>query len=142
MELIALLLADLCGVPRAGAWAEHVERAAHHFRVDARVLVSQMVQESTCRQDAVGALGEQGLMQLKRHTVATRGHDRLTDAQLRAPALNIWLGARHLRWALDKCDGDLLGALNVYKGFPKRKGVCRRDSSYGHAILARIARQS
>ena len=99
-----------------------------------------MRQESHCDPTATGRLGELGLMQIKRNTLATAGYDKLSDEELRAPALNVRLGARHLRRCLNKCGGAMAGALGMYSGLAKSKrtGQCR-ESKYSWAILARIA---
>jgi soluble lytic murein transglycosylase-like protein len=138
LAFLQTVLLSMCG-PGADRFAGPVAEAAELYDIDPRVIVSQMRQESTCDPEATGALGEIGLMQLKRGTRATQGYDKLTDKQLRRPALNIRLGARHLRFCMDRCGGSVSGALCLYKGLRKSRktGLCR-ECSYAGAILARI----
>jgi len=133
--LVSIFLSHICG-PHSVGYAKDVVRAAERYMVNPFVLVSQMRQESRCNPNATGKLGELGLLQLKRNTIATRGYDRLTDTQLRRPALNIRLGARYLRRCLDKCGGAIAGALSLYKGLRRVEGICQ-NSSYAAAIIAR-----
>jgi soluble lytic murein transglycosylase-like protein len=134
---ISMFLFQLCGW-NATDYAGDVVHAAKRYDLDPRLLVSMMFQESRCKPDATGKLGELGLMQLKRDTWALSGYNHLPDSELRMPALNIMLGARHLRRCLKKCGGFLAGALGLYSGLGMRKGVCRA-SSYSWGILARLA---
>ena len=135
-----MFLFQLCGVA-ATDFAEDVVHAAKRYDLDPRLLVSMMRQESHCNPEATGALGEIGIMQLKRNTWATSGYNKLTDKQLRKPRINIMLGARHIYRCLQKCGGSLAGALGLYSGLRKNKktGQCRENVKYGGAILARIA---
>jgi soluble lytic murein transglycosylase-like protein len=135
---ISMFLASLCGWG-AMDYAKPVARAAAEFNLDPRIIISMMRQESGCDPRATGKLGELGLMQLKRNTWATSGYNKLTEAQLRSPRINIRLGARHLYRCLLKCGGDLPGALGLYSGLSinKETGRCRA-SNYSWSILARI----
>lgn len=136
--IVAAFLMQLCG-PRAWIYTKPVMLAAAQYNLDPLVLASMQMQESHCSPKATGKLGELGQYQLKRHTRATRGYEHLSDSQLRRPAINTRLGARHLRFCLDFCDGDLPGALGLYSGWPKNKKTGRcRVSNYSRAILARI----
>jgi len=134
---ISMFLFQLCGW-NATDYAGDVVHAAKRYNLDPRILVSMMWQESRCKPDATGKLGELGLMQLKRDTWALSGYNHLSDEELRAPALNIMLGARHLRRCLKKCSGAIAGALGLYSGLSMRKGTCR-ESNYSRDILARLA---
>jgi soluble lytic murein transglycosylase-like protein len=135
---ISMFLVQLCGWPAAD-YASDVARAAKRYDLDPFVLVSMIRQESHCKPTATGRLGEIGLMQIKRNTLATAGHDRLSDEALREPRLNIMLGARHLHRCLKRCGGALAGALGLYSGRKLKDGVCQ-ESNYSRDILARLAR--
>lgn len=132
---ITLLLVQICGTLRAADLAPHVQAASDDWHVPATVLVSQIRQESGCDVNATGKLGEIGLMQLKLGTWALDGYHHKSAREIRKPALNIWLGARHVRRCWDKCTSSH-GALSLYKGIPRKKGVCR-NSSYARTILQR-----
>ena len=138
LAAISMFLLQLCG-QSATHYAKDVLAAAKKYDLSAFVLVSMMRQESHCNPAATGRLGELGLMQIKRRTLATAGFDHLSDEKLRDPALNIRLGARHLRRCLNRCGDDFLGgALGLYSGLAPRRGICR-ESSYSHEILARLS---
>lgn len=138
ITLVAAFLVQLCG-PHAKVYTKHVMRAAELYRVSPFLLVSMEAQESRCNPSATGKLGELGQFQLKRGTRATMGYEHLSDTQLRQPAINTRLGARHLRFCLNFCDGDIAGALGLYSGVPKSKltGRCR-VSNYSRDILSRV----
>ena len=138
LHAITMFLVSLCGWDAAD-YAGDVASAARRYDLDPRLVAATMWRESRCDPDATSAKGAVGLMQLKPRTWATAGYDRLTEAQLRRPALNILLGARHLRRCLDRCGGFLAGALGLYSGLRKsrRTGQCRA-SAYSDDILARM----
>jgi len=121
----------------AACWpglASRVDAAAQRWRVPAAVLASMAYVESSCRPGAVGARGGVGLLQVVPGTLAAHGH---TAEELQRPRLNLALGARHLRYWLDRC-GDLEAALGVYAGHH----TCRagRESDYSRRVLQNVAR--
>jgi len=134
---ISAFLVQLCG-SHAAVYAHYVVQFGERYEVDPRIVASMMLQESSCDPNATGALGELGLMQIKRGTRATAGYDHLSDEKLREPRTNIMLGVRYLRRCLEKCAGSIAGALSLYKGIARKGGVCR-DSVYARDIMARIA---
>lgn len=136
VAIVSAFLIQICG-SHAAVYAKHVVDTAARYSLSPFVLASQMRQESNCNPHATGRKGELGLMQLKRFTLATRGYDHLTDQQLRSPAVNIRLGARHLRRCLNKCANSIVGALSLYKGLSRIDGICR-SSNYAFEIIARI----
>jgi soluble lytic murein transglycosylase-like protein len=135
---IAAFLMQLCG-PQAKVYAKPVLAAAALYDVSPFLLVSIMRQESHCQKNATGKLGEIGLMQIKPGTLSTVGYTHLSAKQLRAPATNIKLGARFLRYCLNFCDGFVAGALGLYSGWPKSKlfNLCR-VSNYSFDVLSRV----
>ncbi len=124
----ALLLAHLCGPGYAGL-AYAAASAAQRWRVPVAVLVAMAYVESTCRPSAVGPRGGVGLLQVVPGTRAAHGH---TAEELKNSRLNLALGARHLRYWMDRC-GDLEAALGVYAGHH----TCRagRESGYSRRVL-------
>jgi soluble lytic murein transglycosylase-like protein len=140
---LAALILRLQGLPvapgpaevRAQLLAAMITIEADRQGVDAALIAAVIQHESGFRRDAVGALGEQGLLQLKRGTLATAGYDHLSDVGLRQPRINIHLGARHLAHVRALC-GNVPAAswLSVYSGRKK----CR-PSPYSRAILKLLA---
>ena len=96
--------------------ATAVVRAADSHRLPAPILAAVLAHESGLRVRARGSLGEIGLGQLYRGTVATRGHDHLSDEDLESPARNVWLAARHLARVRDRCGGWAYNWLGAYSG--------------------------
>jgi soluble lytic murein transglycosylase-like protein len=78
--------------------------------VDPALLVAISWRESRWRDDALGAAGEIGLMQLL-GPEARQGYTRAAVAE--SPSLNLWLGVRHLERSKLAC-GDLQSALLQY----------------------------
>ena len=137
VKLVAALIVQLGGQPSAAAQlAPLVVKAAVRYRIEPKILVAVVRNESSFRPTARGALGELGLCQLKRETMATRGFDHLSDEALMDPALNLRLGARHLARARRICGGHAAPAaawLSVYNGRKK----CR-PSAYSTRVLSRL----
>jgi soluble lytic murein transglycosylase-like protein len=95
------------------------------------LLVAVMVSfESAWDFEAVGKIGERGLMQTHRH--ASKGFD------MQDPAQQIAAGCAHLARAVRHCKGDLPGALSRYgtgKGCrPLARFVKRRLKAYRAAV--------
>ena len=99
-----------------------IEAAATSARVAAPLLYGMVRQESLFRADAVSPSGAIGLAQLMPGTARRiAGADRqpLPSANdLFDPALNLKLGAAHLRELIDRFDGQALLALAAYNAGP------------------------
>jgi|GEM_PF-4135774 len=116
---------------RARLLAATIAVEAARYDLDPLLLVAVAAHESMFRRDAVGALGELGIFQIKRNTLATRGFDHLSDAGLMQPRINVHLGARHLAHVRRLCgNAPPIAWLSVYAGFRR----CR-PSPYSRAIL-------
>lgn len=117
---------------RARLLAATIATEAARYDLDPLLLAATIQHESGFRQDATGALGEIGYLQIKRGTLATRGFDHLSDVGLRQPRINIHLGARHMDRVRSICGATSppLHWLSVYSGRHK----CR-PSPYSRAIL-------
>jgi soluble lytic murein transglycosylase-like protein len=117
-------LAVLC--PGRVALAPAFDRAARRFHVPATLLVAQARNETGCAPDAVNANGiDVGILQVRVGSHAARGR---TVEQLKNPAINIPLAARHLARCLALCR-DYAGALGVYAGWK----TCSQGSASGYA---------
>ncbi len=101
--------------------------------IPAEVVAGDMWTESTMRQEAVGALGEVGLMQLKRGG-AVQGEDlNLTSAQLAVPYTNARIGIGYMRQMKASCKGGPARWLSRYNG-----RACGA-SIYSAHVLAAVA---
>jgi hypothetical protein len=101
--LVALLIE--LGAPPAVApeYAVLLHKEAQAYKVPAEVVAALCAHESRWDRRARGALGEIGLCQLYRGTLATRGFDRLTNRQLENPKVQFHLAARHLSYLRSVC---------------------------------------
>jgi soluble lytic murein transglycosylase-like protein len=124
----ALLVLSLCGSGHSNL-APHVDYVAKRWDIPAEVLVSMIFVESSCHPNAIGPKGTVGLMQIAPGTRAAMGH---SVKELRNSRLNLFLGARHLRYWLNRC-GDLPGALGVYNG--AKTCPDGRESDYTKRVL-------
>lgn len=95
-----------------------VRAGARAGKLDAALLYGVIRQESLFRADAVSAVGALGLAQLRPETaryVARESNTAPPSAtDLLDPAVNLRLGAAHLRSLLDRFDGQLPVALAAY----------------------------
>ena len=94
------LVAFACGTFASPELANTIERVSASYEIDKHLVLSVIYQESRCKPDAVGAVGELGLMQ-----ISARWHYdrmvRLDSRNLLDPESNIKVGS------------DLLNSLNV-----------------------------
>ena len=146
MDVLALtaLVLKLQGSPgavgsvevRAKLMSAMIVVESERFDLDPALVAAVIQHESGFRRDAVGLLGEQGLMQLKRGTWSTKGFDHLSDVGLRQPRVNIYLGVRHLAKVRKVCgeNSSPLNWLSVYSGRKK----CR-PSEYSRSIMKLLA---
>ncbi len=122
LALAASLVAALHGSPqvRARALAPVFAREAKAHHLPVALLRAVSFRESTHRYWKVSPNGkDHGLMGIRRGC-ATRGHDGLTNEQLREPAINVHLGAARLELARRRCgNAPPLVYLGGYSGHRK-----------------------
>lgn len=98
--------------------AELVEQAAKDSGIPAQWLYGVMRKESAFKPDATSSAGALGLLQMMPGTAAmtarAAGQPAPSDDDLKNPAINVPLGALHLREVLDKSDGRWQMALAAY----------------------------
>ena len=85
----------------------HAAAGRHH--VDADLILAVIMAESQLNPTARSKKGAKGLMQLMPVTA-----DALDVDDIYSPEENVNAGVRHLRWLLDRFDGDLTMALAAY----------------------------
>ena len=107
--------------------------AAQKHDLPPALLVAMSRNEATCNTLAVGRKGERGLLQLK---PGTRAAGTVPVDQLFVPAVNLRLGAKHLKRCLKLC-GDIRAALGVYAG--NRTCSQGRASGYARRVLGFMA---
>lgn len=114
---------------RLRAMAGEFVSAARAHNLDPWLLAAMALRESALNPDAVGAIGEVGVMQL--HPRSARGR-RAISACRRSPdrctAAVIWLAAEGLREAIDRC-GSIESGLGAYN-----RGRCG-ETSYSRRVL-------
>ena len=86
-----------------------VQRASDTYGVDRDLIVSVIRAESGFDSGATSPKGAMGLMQLMPETARDLGVSDAYD-----PEQNVMGGTRHLRWLLERYDGDVRKALAAY----------------------------
>jgi hypothetical protein len=97
-----------------------IHEAAGLYDVDPDLLLAVIMAESRFDPDAVSKKGAKGLMQLM-PTIA----EDLDVENVYSPEENVKAGAKHLKWLLDRLDGDMRLALAAYNA--GLKNVLRYD---------------
>jgi len=85
-----------------------IERAGKSFRIEPALIAAIMSRESDGNPNAIGAVGEVGLMQVRPTTadfVNGLGLYRGDRQNLSDPVINIHYGAAYLRWQMDQYAG-------------------------------------
>lgn len=119
-----------------------IHEAAGRHHVDADLILAVIMAESQFNPSAKSKKGAKGLMQLMPLTA-----DALDVDNVYCPAENVNAGTRHLKWLLDRFDGDLSMALAAYNAgvqsvlrhdgvppFPQTRAYVRRVLDHYAAI--------
>src|SRR3954451_1474317 len=94
--------------------------------------------ESAYNPNAVGTVGEIGLMQVRPSTAAMLGHSG-TIADLHEPSTNIRYGVRYLAEAWKLANGDLCRALMKYRAGHGEERFSERSAEYCRRARAHLA---
>jgi hypothetical protein len=97
------------GEPALVPFDQIIHEAAGRHHVDADLILAVMMVESQLNPTARSKKGARGLMQLMPITA-----DALDVVDIYCPEENVNAGVRHLKWLLDRFDGDLTMALAAY----------------------------
>jgi soluble lytic murein transglycosylase-like protein len=97
------------GEPEIVPFDRIIHEAAGRHHVDADLIMAVIMAESQFNPSARSKKGARGLMQLMPITA-----DALDVVDIYSPEENVNAGARHLKWLLDRFDGDLRMALGAY----------------------------
>ena len=106
---LVLLLSAPAQAAETTRYANLVEAASRAHGVDADLVHAVIFAESAYDAKAVSAAGASGLMQLMPETARRHGVRDVFD-----PADNIRGGVRHLKFLLDRFDGDMELAVAAY----------------------------
>jgi soluble lytic murein transglycosylase len=119
-------------LPDLGAYEAAIREAAGRAGLEVALLQGLVAAESGGRVDAVSHAGATGLCQLRLSTAQDLvGRRRvLTADELRAPDLNLDLGARYLALQLARFDGDVALALAAYNAGPTHAKRWSRRSAH------------
>jgi hypothetical protein len=126
------------GEPELLPFDRIIHEAAGRHHVDADLILAVIIAESQLNPTARSKKGARGLMQLMPLTA-----DALDVTDIYSPEENVDAGVRHLRWLLDRFDGDLRMALAAYNAgvqnvlryegvppFPETKAYVKRVLEY------------
>jgi len=97
------------GEPMLVPFDRIIHEAAGRHHVDADLIMAVIMAESQFNPDARSKKGARGLMQSMPITA-----DALDVVDVYSPEENVNAGVRHLKWLLDRFDGDLRMALAAY----------------------------
>lgn len=97
------------GEPELLPFDRIIHEAAGRHHVDADLILAVIMAESQFNPTARSKKGARGLMQLMPITA-----DALDVVDIYSPEENVNAGVRHLKWLLDRFDGDLRMALAAY----------------------------
>ncbi len=97
------------GEPALVPFDRIIHEAAGRHHVDADLILAVIMAESQFNPTARSKKGARGLMQLMPITA-----DALDVVDIFSPEENVNAGVRHLKWLLDRFDGDLRMALAAY----------------------------
>jgi len=86
-----------------------IHEAAGRYGVDADLIAAVIMTESQFNPGAISKKGAKGLMQIMPVTA-----DALELTNAYSPEENVRAGSRHLKWLLDRFDGDVRLALAAY----------------------------
>ena len=124
------------GEPDLLPFDQVIHEAAGRHHMDADLILAVILAESRLNPTAKSKKGAKGLMQLMPVTA-----DALDVADIYSPEENVNAGVRHLRWLLDRFDGDLRMALAAYNAghqnvlrhdgippFPETRASCAQSS--------------
>ncbi len=92
--------------------ANSVQVESDRFRIPADVIVGVIYHESKFKQDAIGALKEVGLMQVKRGGAASGDFAKMSNWMLSQIRLNVFLGTAYLALARRGCKAFYLTRYN------------------------------
>ena len=105
------------------------------YHVDPALATAVIYRESTFDQYAISSKEAIGLGQIRRHTVSSKGYDKLGRKALFDPNLNIMLTLRALDHSRTVCNSDNPNVwLSVYNGIKKRNGHCIK-SRYSMKVM-------
>jgi soluble lytic murein transglycosylase-like protein len=126
------------GEPALAPFDRIIHEAAGRHHVDADLIMAVIMAESQFNPSARSKKGARGLMQLMPITA-----DALDVVDVYSPEENVNAGARHLKWLLDRFDGDLRMALAAYNAgvqnvlrhdgvppFPETRAYVKRVMEY------------
>jgi hypothetical protein len=123
--------------PARGAIRALIEKETAQSNLPADIAEAVVFVESRYDSDAIGRMGEIGLMQVKLETAAALGF-KGTAAELASPEINIHYGVAHLAnaWRLGK--GNLCRALIKYHDGDDEDGAAPRSAIYCNRIRNRL----
>jgi soluble lytic murein transglycosylase-like protein len=130
------------GEPEVLPYDQVIHEAAGRYDVDVDLILAVIMVESQFNPSAKSKKGAKGLMQLMPVTA-----DALDVTNIYNPEENVKAGVRHLRWLLDRFDGDMKRALAAYNAgvqnvlrydgvppYPETRAYVKRVLEYYSAI--------
>jgi hypothetical protein len=122
-------LAPLAAEGNSGSYFELIHRAAAAAAMPADLGYAVAFVETGLNPEAIGDVGEVGLMQVRPQTAAMMGF-RGTDRELAAPQTNISYGVAYLAGAWRLSGGDICRALMKYRAGHNEERMTARSVEY------------
>jgi len=123
--------------PARAAIRALIEKEIATSKLPADIAEAVVFVESRYDSDAIGRMGEIGLMQVKLETAAALGF-KGTAAELATPEINIHYGVAHLAKAWLLAQGDLCRALMRYRAGDDEDGMTPRSAIYCNRVRNRL----
>lgn len=123
--------------PARAAVRALIETEATTLRLPADIAEAVVFVESRYERDAIGRMGEIGLMEVRLETAAELGF-KGTAAELASPEINIHYGVAHLAKAWQLAKGDLCRALMTYRAGDDEDGMAPRSTIYCNRVRNRL----
>ena len=116
---------------------DYIAISAQSFEINPQLIKAMITVESSWRPSVVSHAGAMGYMQVMPFNA--KRCDLLSPDELLNPEKNIDCGAQIISEELERFDGDLVKALQVYNGGDKCIGRCTESINYSRKVLRHLA---
>jgi len=126
--------------PKKRTVQDYIALSAESFEVNPQLISAIITVESSWRPKVISHAGAMGYMQVMPFNA--KRCDLLSPQELLHPEKNIDCGTQIISEELERFDGDLVKALQVYNGGDKCINRCTESINYSRKVLKVLALQS
>ena len=119
---------------------DYIAISAQSFEINPQLIKAMITVESSWRPKVISHAGAMGYMQVMPFNA--KRCDLLSSDELLHPEKNIDCGTQIIAEELERFDGDLVKALQVYNGGDKCINRCTESINYSRKVLKVLALQS